>query len=117
MIEITHNNLPQAVTQLYEKLNTIENLLLNRTNETETDQLLTIKQAGEQIKLTPATIYGLVSRNEIPFSKRPHSKRLWFSKLDLINWIKEGRKKTITEIASEAHTFVKIKGGRQNGKK
>ena len=96
------------------RLSNIENLLLDfkhspqKGNQPETDQLLTIQQAGELIKLTPPTIYGLVSRNEIPFSKK--GKRLYFSKLDLMNWIKEGRKKTIAEISNEASTYLKRKG-------
>ena len=114
MIEINHNNLPEAVTQLFNKLDNIERLLNNQTpNQPESDKLLTIQEAGELIKLSVPTLYGYVSRNEIPFSKRPNSKRLWFSKLDLINWIKEGRKRTTAEIASEVNTntntYVKIK--------
>lgn len=52
MEQYTFEQLPKAVAQLYEKLNTIENLLINQTNQPETDQLLTIQQAGELIKLT-----------------------------------------------------------------
>lgn len=106
---LSFEGLPNAVFKLHEKLNTIENLLLNKTNQPESDQLLTIQQAGELIKLSVATIYGYVSRNEIPFSKRPNSKRLWFSKLDLTNWIKDGRKKTIAEIKGEASSYLLIK--------
>ena len=106
---LSFDQLPKAVFQLYEKLSTIENLLLNTSNPTETDQLLTIQQAGELIKLTVPTIYGYVSRNEIPFSKK--GKRLYFSKQELTDWIKQGRKKTIAEISAEAHTYVKRKRG------
>ncbi len=108
MTEINHNNLPEAVRLLFNKLDNIERLLNSQNNQPESDQLLTIKEASSVILLSASTIYGLVSRNEIPFSKRPNSKRLWFSKLDLINWIKEGRKKTIAEITAEANTYVKI---------
>jgi len=99
------------------RLSNIENLLLDLkhsekgVNQSQVDQLLTIKEAAEVLHLSVPTIYGYVSRNEIPFSKRPNSKRLWFSKQDLTNWIKEGRKKTISEIASEASSYVKIKRG------
>jgi hypothetical protein len=69
------------------RLSNIENLLLdlkhsNKENQPEADQLLTIRQAGELIKLTVPTLYGYVSRNEIPFSKK--GKRLYFSKQQLI---------------------------------
>lgn len=102
---LSFEQLPNAVFQLYEKLNTIENLLLNQTNQPESDQLLTIQQAGELIKLSVPTLYGYVSRNQIPFSKK--GKRLYFSKQQLFDWIQEGRKKTIAEIQGEANTYLK----------
>lgn len=102
--------LPKAVFQLYEKLNSIENILLNQSNQPESDQLLTIQQAGEYIKLTPPTIYGLVSKNTIPYSKK--GKRLYFSKLQLMEWIQQGRRKTIDEVNAEANTYIKKRGGK-----
>ena len=106
---LSFEQLPNAVFQLYEKLNNIENLLLNKTNQPETDQLLTIQEAGELIKLSVPTLYGYVSRNAIPFSKK--GKRLYFSRLELMDWVKTGRKKTIAEIQSEANTYLKSKRG------
>ena len=64
------------------------------------DQLLTIKQASELIDLTVPTIYGYVQKGIIPCSKK--GKRLYFSKLKLIEWVKEGNRKTSEEVASEA---------------
>lgn len=107
MTEFTFEQLPKAVAQLYEKLNSIENLLLNKTHQQESDQLLTIQQAGELISLSVPTLYGYVSRNEIPFSKK--GKRLYFSKQELMDWIKTGRNKTIAEISNEANTYLKRK--------
>ena len=109
MEKISFDNLPQAVSSLYEKLTNIENLLLNQTNQHESDQLLTIKDASSLLHLSVPTIYGYVSRNEIPFSKRHNSKRLWFSKKELIEWLSQGRNKTNSEIISEAHTYLKKK--------
>ncbi len=77
--------------------------------EPDGDQLLTIKQAGELIKLSVPTIYGYVSRNEIPFSKK--GKRLYFSKQQLFDWVQEGRKKTKAEIATGANSSLLIKKG------
>ena len=101
---LSFEQLPKAVSQLYEKLSAIESLLLNQTN-----QLLTIQQEGELIRLTVPTLYGYVRRNEIPFSKK--GKRLYFSKQELTDWIMQGRRKTIAEINAEAHTYLKKKGG------
>ena len=106
---------------LQEQLNRIENKLgefdtfIHRgisNNLPETDHPITIQQVSEQTKLSVATLYGYVSRNEIPFSKRPNSKRLWFSKQEITNWLLDGRKKTISEISNQANTYVKIKNGK-----
>ncbi len=101
MEKVTLETLPNAVIQLWQKLEAIEQLILTRgeSQPTETDQLLTIKQAGQLINLSVATIYGLVSKSEIPVSKK--GKRLYFSKLELIEWVKTGRKKTQAEVAAE----------------
>lgn len=94
------------------RLSNIENLLLdlkhsNLEKHPESDQLLTISQAGLLIDLSVPTLYGYVSRNAIPFSKK--GKRLYFSKQELFDWIKTGRKKTLAEIADEAPNYLKIK--------
>ena len=46
--------------------------------------------------LTVPTIYGFTQRNEIPFNKK--GKRLIFIKQQIIDWVKEGRRKTVKEI-------------------
>lgn len=89
-----------------DRLNNIECLLAelkhsqNRNFNNCVDELLTIKQAAVLLTLTTPTIYGLVQRREIPFSKR--GKRLYFSKKELLEWVAEGRKKTVSEINSYA---------------
>ena len=84
----------------------IERLLLEKSNESnqEADQLLTIKQAADLLNLSVPTIYGLTQRAAIPVCKQ--GKRLYFSKLELLNWIKLGRKKTFAEIAKEASNYI-----------
>lgn len=102
MKNITFEQLPQAVGELYGKLESIEQLLLsNQGQKQEHEDLLTIQQAAEFLHLSVPTVYGYVSKNTIPFSKRAGSKRLWFSKQELTEWIKSGRKKTTDEIKSE----------------
>jgi hypothetical protein len=44
------------------------------------------------------TIYDLVHRREIPHSKR--GKDLYFSKNELLDWIRSGRRRTREELAS-----------------
>lgn len=73
----------------------------------QADEVLTINQAAEMLSLSVPTIYGLVHRAVIPVSKR--GKRLYFSKAELTQWIKDGRKKTTKEIAAEAQQYLKSK--------
>ena len=102
----TFDQLPQAVKELFDKVENIERLLLSQSNELqpEADQLLTIQQAGEILHLTVPTMYGLVQRAEVPVCKR--GKRLYFSKQELTNWIMAGRKKTIAEIDANVQTYI-----------
>lgn len=105
-MEITFEQLPKVVTQLYDKLENIERMLLDRSNETkpEADELLTVQDTAKFLTLSIPTVYGLVSRSEIPSMKK--GKRLYFSKTELTDWIKASRKKTVSELAVEADTFL-----------
>jgi excisionase family DNA binding protein len=78
----------------------------NQSSEAK-DEILTIDQAAGFLNLTKPTIYSLVSRNELPVMKR--SKRLYFSKQELINYLKQGRNKTNKEIEAEAKHFLNRK--------
>lgn len=75
------------------------------------DSLLNIKQAAELLGLSVPTLYSKVSKAEIPVSKQGN--RLYFSKQELTNWIKTGRKKTIaeTQVGAETYLQTKNKGG------
>lgn len=106
-MEITFENLPKAVSNLTQELSEIKRLLLaqNSPSSGSQDELLTIQQAGELLSLSVPTLYGYVQRKEIPVSKR--GKRLYFSKLELTEWVKNGRIRTTSELGSEAiHQFT-----------
>ena len=105
-MELTFDQLPKAVQDISDKVNNIERLLLakSETELSETPDLLTIQQAAQFISLSVPTMYGLVQRAKIPVNKR--GKRLYFSKKELTDWIKAGRKKTNDEIAIEANKYL-----------
>lgn len=64
-----------------------------------TDELLTVQDAAKFLRLSVPTIYGLIHKGELPVMKR--SKRCYFSKHELLDYLKQGRKKTLAETASE----------------
>ena len=79
------------------------------------EQLLTIQEAAEFLSLTVPTMYSKVSKREIPVMKR--SKRLYFSRTELLEYLKDGRKKSNAEIEQEAKAYLlNNKKGLNNGK-
>ena len=105
-MEMTFDFLPKAVTQLINKVDNLERLLMERaiSEKPKTDTIFDIGEAADYCRLTKPTLYALVSQRSIPFSKK--GKRLYFSELELIDWIKQGRRKTQTELAAEAQTYI-----------
>ena len=79
------------------------------------EQLLTIQEAAEFLSLTVPTMYSKVSKGELPVMKR--SKRLYFSRTELLEYLKDGRKKSNAEIEQEAKAYLfNNKKGLNNGK-
>ena len=108
-MEITWEQLPKTVGLLCDKISSFEKLLLEKTNppQSESDELLTVQDTAKFLSLSVPTVYGLISKGELPVMKR--SKRCYFSKIELINYLKQGRKKTNTEIQAEAEKHINRK--------
>lgn len=60
-------------------------------------------EAAEFLGLTVPTVYSKVSKGELPFYKR--GKRIYFSRLELTEYIKSGRKKSNAEIDQKANSY------------
>ncbi len=103
--ELTFDQLPGAIAYLTQKMEGIERLLIstkeNQTTIKKEDELFGVTDAAEFLNLTVPTIYSKVSRGELPVMKR--SKKLYFSKFDLMNYLKKGRRKTNHEMQEEAN--------------
>jgi len=115
-METSFENLPIAVNQIYTKIEQIEKLLFKTGNLSAkpSDEFLTVEETANFLKLSVQTIYGLISRNAIPSMKR--SKRVYFSKTELENYLKEGKKKSSEELIKETDLFILNKKGGRNGK-
>lgn len=89
---------------------TIENcvrrvLRENITPKEETPDLLTIKQALTQLlPFTEKTTRSKIFKREIPFRKV--GGKILFSRIELIAWLKEGRKATKAEIEQKANDYL-----------
>jgi excisionase family DNA binding protein len=103
-VTITQITPPELESLIESSLRKILSNQRTEQPQPETDQLLTIQQVADFLSLSVPTIYGLVSKAEIPCMKR--GKRLYFSKDEIKNWIKAGRKKTLAELDSEADDYL-----------
>lgn len=93
------------------RLSSIENLILDLKHSPkqvdptkQQDELLNIQQAAEFLSLSVPTMYSKVSKCELPVMKR--SKRLYFSRTELMDYLKKGRKQSNAEIEAEAQTYL-----------
>ena len=104
---LTFDQLPKAVTMLTKEVSELKRLLIEKQEQTPTEQpeqLLTVQEAAQFLNLTVPTIYSKVSKGELPVMKR--SKRLYFSSTELMAYLKEGRKKSNAEIEQEAEAYL-----------
>ena len=112
MENLTFNELPQAVTQLFNKLEAIERLLQEKPTTTQPEQPVwfDLIQLCDYLPDKPAlaTIYGKVHAGTNPVHKG--AKKLRFLKSEIDTWLMEGRRKTVSEIAQEADKYIKRKG-------
>lgn len=69
------------------------------------EQLLTIDEVATLLHLTKPTVYSKVSKNELPGVCK-QGKRLYFDRQTIIDWIKQGRKKSNAEIEAEAKAYL-----------
>ncbi len=117
MTELTFNELPKAVTQLCDKLDNIERLLLLKSNEQppEADHWFDLNELCLYLPDKPAkaTAYGWVHSGVIPHHKG--QKKLRFLRSEIDQWLKTGKRKTIAELASNAEAYLKKKKGGKNG--
>lgn len=91
--------------------NSIKKVLSNQQTEkrTELDQWFDLTELCQYIpdKPSKATVYGWVNAGVIPVHKG--GKKLRFLKSEIDNWMKQGRRKTLSEIAGEAEQYLSKK--------
>ncbi len=86
----------------------------NKQTKSDADELLTVQEAANFLKLSIPTIYSKVSRLQLPCMKQ--GKKVYFSKNELLEYLKAGKKKTFAEIEAEADAYLSNnKKGLNNG--
>ncbi|WP_282135743.1 helix-turn-helix domain-containing protein [Seonamhaeicola maritimus] len=82
----------------------LENNKNEQTPAEQPEQLLTVQGAAVFLNLTVSTIYSKVNKGDLPVMKR--GKRLYFSKVELLDYVKKGRKKSNSEIEELAESYL-----------
>jgi excisionase family DNA binding protein len=106
--ELTLETLPKAFTQLVNEVGEIKRLLLEKNSEDQqkSDHWFNLNELCQYLpdRPTKPTVYGWVSAGFIPVHKG--GKKLRFLKSEIDEWLRQGRKKTLAETASEADTYL-----------
>jgi len=110
---LTLETLPKAFAQLTNEVSEIKRLLLEKSNEqpTETDRWFDLNDLCiyHPDKPSKPTVYGWVNSGIVPVHKG--GKKLRFLKSEIDNWLRQGKKKSFADTASEADIYLKKKGG------
>jgi excisionase family DNA binding protein len=69
------------------------------------DEILSLSEAAEFLKVSKSCIYKLTSAKKIPHFV-PGGKRIYFKKSDLENWILQNRITPVAEIESKTESYL-----------
>lgn len=86
------------------RLISVESKIDYKPKTTDITEIMTLKQLSDYASLSKSLIYKLTSSREIPHSKR--GKRLYFSKLEIDEWLLKQKIKTIDEIQNEVDNYL-----------
>lgn len=81
--------------------------------EMRKSKILTTAETAAYLGISVSTLYGMMSRREIPFYK-PNGKNVFFKVEDVENHLLQGRVATETEIMSKAQDICLKKRMRVN---
>ncbi len=101
----TFEQTQQDVAEVKKDLKELKALLLNKAEpQPETDNPLSISDIALLTGYTKPTLYGYCQKNLIPYHKK--NSRLFFFKNEIIDWIKQGKRKSLSEIETEAENYL-----------
>ena len=104
MVQLSFDSLPQVVQELNSKIDNITMLLESAKPAENKNDLLNIQEAAEFLNLSKSTLYNKVNKRELPVMKK--GKRLYFSKVELLAYIKSGKILCDKEIEEQTNNFL-----------
>lgn len=105
-MEYKFEDLPRVIGEIHQMLMELKELAIvpQQREPVELDEIWGIEEAAAFLRKKVPTLYRMTSKREVPFSKQGN--RLYFSKQDLIQHVKDSKKKTQLEIAQEAKQYL-----------
>jgi predicted DNA-binding transcriptional regulator AlpA len=103
----TFDQLPMAVGSLQNSIEDLKCLILQIENPPPQDEVFDMDQASDFIRFSKPTLYSYCQRHEIPHSKK--GGKTFFFKSELIDWLKDGKQKTLKELSAEADYYLNSK--------
>lgn len=110
MKTLTFDELPRAVSQLGEEIREIKSMLAQRLEPQSAptqDQILNVKGAAAFLELSVPTVRSKTSRGELPSMKKGN--RVYYSLVELMEYLKTGKRKSNSEIEAEADVYLSAK--------
>jgi excisionase family DNA binding protein len=104
MMTVNFESLPQAVQELNAKMDSIMMFLQSAKPDVKQSDLLTIQEAASFLNLSKHTLYNKANKNELPYMKK--GKRLYFSRVELMAYLKSGKISSIQEIQELTNNFL-----------
>jgi len=105
MKNYTYDQLPSFMKNIDERLDRMEELLTKAfSTKISDEEYISAKAALALLKFTLSTLYSKVFKREIPFYKQGN--RLYFSRIELLDWVKDGRRKTLIDIDISADKII-----------
>ena len=107
-MEITHDNLPKAVSELINKVDQLVLLLLEKTTPSRQseERWFDLEEVCNYLpdKPTKPTVYNWIHNRSIPCHKG--QKKLRFLKSEIDAWLSQGSKRTMAEIKIDVDNIL-----------
>lgn len=102
---ISFEKTQQDVAEVKKDIKELKALFLQQAElKQPSDDPNDIDEIANYTGYTKPTIYGYCQKNEIPYYKK--NGRLFFFKSEIIEWIKQGKVRTISETKAEVDSFL-----------
>ena len=115
-VTITQITPPELETLIENSIKKVLSIQIRNEQPTDTDRWFDLNELCiyHPDKPSKPTVYGWVNAGTIPVHKG--GKKLRFLKSEIDNFLRQGRKKTVSEIAVEADEYLTNKKRLTNGK-